>query len=245
MFERILGMFEPESTEPSWKEHSKNSAEIKERMKEAKVVVEQLHAAAVSGNYGDCTVQFPWEGGEIELPPVNEPPKNGDFEVRCWNRMLGAFFCHPTDSGGFVSPICFKKHYQLPDKVNAQRKQEEANYAVRCVFEGFQELLRDPALLQLATKYMTPVQNNSPEALSVEDKRDILIRFLHGEGWLPEWYTPLILRSDRNNVDPQATTDELETAYKLIGRLIQTNLERIQREYADMKKAVRRLIAYT
>ena len=144
MFERILGMFD----EKSWDKQYLKTRAIKERMKEAKVVVEQLHAAAVSGNYGDCTVQFPWEGGEIELPPVNEPPKNGDFEVRCWNRMLGAFFCHPTDSGGFVSPICFKKHYQLPDKVNAQRKQEEANYAVRCVFEGFQELLRDPALLQ-------------------------------------------------------------------------------------------------
>jgi hypothetical protein len=55
----------------------------------------------------------------------------------------------------------------------------------------------------------------------------------------------LILRSDRINVDPQATTDEQETAYKLIGKSLQVNLERIQQEYAAMEEAVRRLIMYT
>ena len=234
---------QPESTEPSW--NNNRSAAIKARMKEAEDVIRQLHDAADSDTYGDCTVQLPWEGHVIELPPVNKPPKKGKFDVRYCNPMLGAYFCQETKSGGYGPPICFKKNGALPVLVNAQRKREEANYAVRCVFEGFQDLLLDPALLQLATKYMTPDQISSPEALSVEEKRVILIRFLHGEGWLPEWYTPLILRSDRNNVNPQATTDEQETAYKLIGRLIQTNLERIQREYAAMQKAVRRLIAYT
>ena len=240
MFERILGMFD----EKSWDKPYLKTRAIKERMKEAKVVVEQLRDAADSGNYSDCTVQFPWEGCEIELPPKKKPPKkNDDFDVQYCNRMLGAFFCHPTDSGGYVPPSCFGTKGRLPDKVILQRKQEEANYAVRCVFEGFQDLLRDPELQKLLTEKYEQI--SSPETLSVEVKRDILIRFLHDEGWLPEWYTPLILRSDRINVDPQATTNEQETAYKLIGKSLQVNLERIQREYAAMEEAVRRLIMYT
>ena len=243
MFLRILGMFD----EKSWDKPYLKTRAIKERMKEAKVVVEQLHAAADSGNYSDCTVQFPWEGCEIELPPKKKPPKkNDDFDVQYCNRMLGAFFCHPTDSGGYVPPSCFGTKGRLPDKVILQRKQKEADYAAQCVFAGMlEDLLPDPELQKLFTeKYMTPAQNNSPETLSVEVKRDILIRFLHDEGWLPEWYTPLILRSD-GNVNPQATTDEQETAYKLIGKSLQVNLERIQQEYAAMKKAVSRIIMYT